>query len=187
MVHHQRGAKWTPQLSPYDEESTGSNSTPIRTNSGRPPLPIRRMGKNRLPPTSSRDGVMHALSPSDVSECTQYSASTMTSTGGSLASVLQHPREAVRDGGEQWRKHGKLFRAKLLMQDEESGGNTFVLSNNCQIERYYDVAEKVSHSITIVFVLDDTSSPTMESAFAQPHPLRYWISSSQHRLMKRQN
>ena len=45
--------------------------------------------------------------------------------------------------GEAWRKHGKLYRANLIMEDEESGGNTFVLSSNCGIERYYQVAERV--------------------------------------------
>jgi hypothetical protein len=45
---------------------------------------------------------------------------------------------------EAWRKHGKVFRAKLALVDEEKGGNTFVLSDNCSIDRYYRVAERVS-------------------------------------------
>ena len=52
-------------------------------------------------------------------------------------------KDSSRSGQETWRKHGKLFRAKLIMNDEESGGNTFVLTNNCSIEKYYDVAERV--------------------------------------------
>jgi hypothetical protein len=45
---------------------------------------------------------------------------------------------------ESWRKHGKMYRAELVLLDEEKGGNTFVLSNNCSIDRYYRVAERVS-------------------------------------------
>ena len=60
-----------------------------------------------------------------------------------LSSVAKASAESTRDG-EGWRKHGKLYRAKLIMEDEESGGNTFVLSNKCNIERYYNVAERVS-------------------------------------------
>jgi 3'-phosphoadenosine 5'-phosphosulfate sulfotransferase len=67
---------------------------------------------------------------------------------------MKNPLESLREGGEQWRKHGKLFRAKLLMRDEESGGNTFVLSSNCNIERYYDVAEKVRRiEAELIFVI----------------------------------
>ena len=35
---------------------------------------------------------------------------------------------------ESWRKYGKMYRAKLVLIDEEKGGNVFVLSNNCTIE-----------------------------------------------------
>lgn len=69
----------------------------------------------------------------------------------SVASVVQHRRESVRDGGEQWRNHGKLFRARLLMKDEEMGGNFFVLSNECDIERYYEVADKVRQMHAVPF------------------------------------
>jgi hypothetical protein len=163
-----------------------SNSTPVRTNSGRPPLPIRKAKPNRLPPSSlssssssvssanptktqqpqqntqplveaaedltqqqsqpphfmmHRDKYHGEIPPISLADTSDTSLNSMSSR--SLASVLSNPREAIRDGGEQWRKHGKIFRAKLLMKDEESGGNFFVLSNNCEIERYYDVAEKV--------------------------------------------
>lgn len=30
------------------------------------------------------------------------------------------------------------------MKDEETGGDAFSLSNDCEIEKYYDVAERVS-------------------------------------------
>jgi hypothetical protein len=45
---------------------------------------------------------------------------------------------------EVWRNHGKVHRAKLVLVDEEKGGNTFVLSDKCSIDRYYRVAERVS-------------------------------------------
>jgi hypothetical protein len=45
---------------------------------------------------------------------------------------------------EAWRERGKLFRAKLIMDDEETGGDSFTLSHDCEIEKYYDVAERVS-------------------------------------------
>jgi hypothetical protein len=48
------------------------------------------------------------------------------------------------DGTEAWRERGKLYRAKLIMKDEESGGDAFTLSNECEIEKYYDVGERVS-------------------------------------------
>lgn len=47
------------------------------------------------------------------------------------------------DGAEAWRERGKLYRAKLIMKDEESGGDAFTLSDECEIEKYYDVAERV--------------------------------------------
>jgi hypothetical protein len=44
---------------------------------------------------------------------------------------------------QAWRKHGKAYRAQIVLQDEQKGGNSFVLSNECSIDRYYRVAEKV--------------------------------------------
>ena len=56
-------------------------------------------------------------------------------------------REGAKDdGAEAWRERGKLYRAKLIMKDEESGGDAFTLSNDCEIEKYYDVGERVSLS-----------------------------------------
>ena len=43
----------------------------------------------------------------------------------------------------EWRKHGKLFRARLVLNDEDKDGNAFQVSNHCSIERYYKVAERV--------------------------------------------
>lgn len=58
----------------------------------------------------------------------------------------QRREEAKDDGAEAWREWGKLYRAKLIMKDEESGGDAFTLSNECEIEKYYDVGERVSVS-----------------------------------------
>jgi hypothetical protein len=55
----------------------------------------------------------------------------------------QRREEAKDDGAEAWREWGKLYRAKLIMKDEESGGDAFTLSNECEIEKYYDVGERV--------------------------------------------
>ncbi|CAJ1957546.1 unnamed protein product [Cylindrotheca closterium] len=44
---------------------------------------------------------------------------------------------------KDWRKHGKVYRAKLIVEDEQKGGNAFVLSNQCSIDRYYRVADRV--------------------------------------------
>jgi hypothetical protein len=54
------------------------------------------------------------------------------------------PSSPPRDPAELWRNHGKVFRAHLIVADEQKGGNIFTLSNNCSIERYYKVAERVS-------------------------------------------
>jgi len=42
-----------------------------------------------------------------------------------------------------WRKHGKFFRANIVLADEGNGGNVFALSDSCAIERYYRVADRV--------------------------------------------
>ena len=45
---------------------------------------------------------------------------------------------------DAWRRPGRSFRARLLRQDEEEGGNNFVLSPTCSIPKYFDVADRVS-------------------------------------------
>ena len=46
---------------------------------------------------------------------------------------------------QSWRKYGKLYRAQITLEDEQKGGNSFVLSNQCSIDRYYRVAERVRY------------------------------------------
>jgi hypothetical protein len=70
--------------------------------------------------------------------------STKLSCESSNASVDRSPMSSLSlDPSQAWRKHGKLYRARLVLNDEDEGCNTFVLSNKCSIERYYKVAEKV--------------------------------------------
>jgi hypothetical protein len=148
------------------DDSMSSNLTPLQTNArGRPPLPMRQTKPNRLPPTSSDSRAVppppslptlsrqhsssqhHVVSTANLldtsTESAETSVNTSTSPSRSVASVVHNRRTSVRDGGEHWRSQGKIFRAKLLMKDEEMGGNFFVLSNDCDIERYYEVADKV--------------------------------------------
>ena len=49
-------------------------------------------------------------------------------------------------GEEGWRKYGMMYRARLVLTDEEKGGSAFVLSKTCGIDRYYRVADRVSES-----------------------------------------
>lgn len=45
---------------------------------------------------------------------------------------------------EDWRSYGKQRRRKLLKQDEANGGTRFLLSDQCRIQQYFDVADRVS-------------------------------------------
>ncbi|KAL3906415.1 MAG: hypothetical protein SGILL_009280, partial [Bacillariaceae sp.] len=42
-----------------------------------------------------------------------------------------------------WRKHGKKFRANLVLADDAQGDGAFTLNESCTIERYYRVADRV--------------------------------------------
>jgi hypothetical protein len=44
---------------------------------------------------------------------------------------------------EDWRIHGRAFRAELIKQDEQNGRHQFEMSDDCSIKRYHLVAEKV--------------------------------------------
>lgn len=71
----------------------------------------------------------------------------------------------------EWRKHGKQFRAHIVWEDERVGGNGFKLSNDCSIERYYKVAERVSIiirgkarlSLLVYKFIDTDSGPILYS------------------------
>lgn len=61
------------------------------------------------------------------------------------------PRNMERS--QTWRARGKVYRAQIVLEDEQKGGNAFVLSNQCSIDRYYRVAEKVGNSCCWVVVV----------------------------------
>ena len=84
------------------------------------------------PPPPPPPAENQSLLPPGMSTTNSYDLSTTS------------PVSLSSDPNEAWRKHGKLYRAQLVLTDEEKGGNTFVLSSNCSIERYYKVAERVS-------------------------------------------
>lgn len=50
--------------------------------------------------------------------------------------------------GASWRTHGRLFREKLLSEDEHDGGLTFNLSQQVNIERYFALAERILNQFT---------------------------------------
>jgi hypothetical protein len=74
----------------------------------------------------------------------------MSSTNGSQENSNSTFRtDTQRDtvssvNSQQWRKRGQKLRAKLVESDE--GAHNFVLSNDCDIEKYYKVADRVSQS-----------------------------------------
>ena len=60
--------------------------------------------------------------------------------GGIESGTVAMP--TIDDGNGAWRKHGKIFRANIVLADEGKGGNSFALSDSCTIERYYRVADR---------------------------------------------
>jgi hypothetical protein len=170
MVSQRDRVGWQPEMSQDGADvSTSPNLNPGRTNAGgrRPPLPSRSVKPYRpqstapppppppppsLPSLSSQRRLplqRDDMPPNSLLDTTTDTADASVSPTRSVGTVVQQRRESVRDGGEQWRNHGKLFRARLLMKDEEMGGNFFVLSNDCDIERYYEVADKVRQAVLV--------------------------------------
>lgn len=84
---------------------------------------------------------------SSMTKDTQRRKSSLKRSSEKRKSVVRKEwqRQLKVDAAETWRERGKLFRDKLIMKDEESGGNAFTLCDNCEIEKYYDVAERVSN------------------------------------------
>lgn len=81
--------------------------------------------------------------PGGLEEEDDNTSSFLEETADEVLKGFLSPSSVIRSS-ESWRSHGKMYRAKLVLMDEEKGGNTFVLSNHCSIERYYRVAERVS-------------------------------------------
>ena len=151
-----RNVSWSTNLS-IDSSSHGSSTTALASG-GKPPRPTSSH-RGKLPPSLKKPSfasthVTCPPPPPPRQRTTKEAISKVTPGSpltADLASVIvaKHAQELKdsRNGKESWRKHGKLFRATLIMTDEESGGNTFVLSNNCSIEKYYEVAERVRTSL----------------------------------------
>jgi len=121
-----------------------SDCTPVRTNctnqTNGTEVTTRKTKSNRLPPSRKKVTLREAKVP--VGPTKQVVARESLSKKRTLQSILSSPRDSIRDGGEQWRKHGKDFRARLLIE-EDSAGNSFAVSSRSNIKRYYDIAEKV--------------------------------------------
>lgn len=115
---------WEPPGIKYNQSLTSSRPTKKASVAPAPVTPS---------PASHRKTVTIATSPTSVS----YSPS--------VTSHLNKSPGPRKDGeaDEAWRRHGKLFRANLVLNDEQNGGNSFSLSDSCTIERYYRVADRV--------------------------------------------
>jgi hypothetical protein len=138
-----RNVHWSNNL-PFDDStqatSNSRSATPLHDNFGKPPRRCHRKLQSSLKPPSFATTVpTTTFSPPIATPSSQSMTELPTEIFTKYAQELKDSRE----GHEAWRKHGKIFRATLIMADEESGGNTFLLSNQCSIEKYYDVAERV--------------------------------------------
>jgi len=54
------------------------------------------------------------------------------------------PATSLRDSKDvSWRRHGRTYREQLIRHDEQGGHQNFEMSQDCSIQRYHMVAEKV--------------------------------------------
>lgn len=138
-----RNVHWSKNL-PFDNStqstSNSRSSTPLHDDFGKPPRRSHRKLQSSLKPPSFASTISTTTSSPPLAVPSSPSTTEQSTT--IFTKYAQEHKES-REGLEAWRKHGKIFRATLIMADEESGGNTFVLSNQCSIEKYYDVAERV--------------------------------------------
>jgi hypothetical protein len=102
--------------------------------------------------TSSRPPRKASVAPAPVTpspaanrKTIPLSPSAASPTYSRTGSRSNHRNGPWKDGDaeEAWRRYGKLFRANLVLNDEQNGGNSFSLSDSCTIERYYRVADRV--------------------------------------------
>mmetsp|Transcript_32633 Transcript_32633/g.76925 ORF Transcript_32633/g.76925 Transcript_32633/m.76925 type:complete len:601 (-) Transcript_32633:238-2040(-) len=96
----------------------------------------KRKPQHRHSPYVSTEKRMPVVSPSPKSQRNACDRKLETCT-------TRTTDDAINDGSESWRNHGKMFRANVLIADERNGGNAFTLSDTCSIERYYRVADRV--------------------------------------------
>ena len=56
---------------------------------------------------------------------------------------------------DEWRRIGKARRKLLLDEDRRNGGTHFDLNKNCNVDRYFEVAHRVSSLVDLVlFTID---------------------------------
>lgn len=53
------------------------------------------------------------------------------------------------DMNDEWRQHGEARRKALLDEDESKGGTSFHINPKCQVERYFEVSDRVSQDIAL--------------------------------------
>lgn len=53
---------------------------------------------------------------------------------------------------DEWRRIGKARRKLLLDEDRRNGGTHFDLNKNCNVDRYFEVAHRVSSLVDLVHV-----------------------------------
>ena len=130
----------------YDGEQATVRTTPpnvARNKPSRPSLKPPTIKPSSPPPSTSTmtlvtpDSSMHTPPPPPQ----PAPSSSRSVESSSKTPQYSSPSTAFSDGTDGWRKHGKLHRARLVLNDEQKGG--IVLSNNCSIDRYYKVAERV--------------------------------------------
>jgi hypothetical protein len=79
------------------------------------------------------------------SEVTDDSYSSIID-GASRTTYLQGGNRDHGDSEEKWRKHGQIFRAKLLQTDQLTDSKEMVINHDCSLCRYFEVVEKVTIS-----------------------------------------
>ena len=91
---------------------------------------------------SSRSTSPREHQPQHSSTIGKTSATTMAVVTPSPPSKGYDAIAHIDDDNGAWRKHGKIFRANIVLADEGIQGNSFSLSDSCTIERYYRVADR---------------------------------------------
>jgi hypothetical protein len=68
------------------------------------------------------------------------STSTNTSTSTSTSTMEQ----ANAASNDEWRRFGQARRKELVEKDVLAGGTSFHLNENCRIQRYFQLSDRVS-------------------------------------------
>ncbi|KAL3912970.1 MAG: hypothetical protein SGILL_006677, partial [Bacillariaceae sp.] len=111
-----------------------------RQQSSSPPV-IAPQARSAAPPSS------RVMSHFDQKKRTQSLTPPISGVDSVTDSASKRSTRSLDNGSaqtaESWRKHGKKFRANLVLADDAQGDNVFTLSESCTIERYYRVADRV--------------------------------------------